>query len=82
MDLGSGDTSAEAQQLMIECYRAMSGSEKLALVGQMNAAVDALAEAGVRARFPGADEYEVSMRMRVLKYGPDLTQRAFGWTAP
>jgi hypothetical protein len=41
-----------------------------------------LALAGLRERFPEADERELLLRLAVLRLGADLVWRAYGWRAP
>jgi hypothetical protein len=63
------------QALMVERWRAMSGRERLDCVAALNESCDRNAEAGVRARYPVADEREVRLRVIALGLGRDLMVR-------
>lgn len=71
------DTDAEAERRQIERWRAMSPAETLALVGELNAACDRMALAGIRMRHPGASEREQFLRLAVIKLGHDLALHAY-----
>ena len=78
MCLCSRDTSPDMKAFQIEGYRRMSPAEKLALAGAMYETVRTLAEAGIRARFPQADEGEVRRRLADVLLGPVLARDVYG----
>ena len=75
------DTTTEARQVQIDCYRRMSTWRKVELIVELGELTDSLALAGIAARHPEADDDERRMRLLSLKYGPELVRRAYGWTA-
>jgi len=77
----SGDTSVEARSVQVECYRRMAPWQKVRVVMELGQLADAFALAGIADRYPDADEEERRMRLLVLKYGPNLVHRAYGWSA-
>lgn len=65
---GPSDTDPEIDEMQIEGYRRMSGTERIARVLDMNRTVDALAAAGIRQRH-GDDlsERELKIRLAALR---------------
>jgi hypothetical protein len=78
MCLYSRDTSPDTKAFQIEGYRCMSPAQKLALAGAMYETVRTLAEAGIRARFPQADEGEIRRRLADALLGPALARDVYG----
>jgi len=72
-----GDTDAETEQRQVERWRAMSPVEKFRVVAEMNAAVDTMALAGIRQRFPLASPREQFLRLAALKLGPGVARLAY-----
>ena len=60
----------------------MSPSEKAARIVDLTRTACTLALAGLRARYPGADERELLQRLTALRLGAEATSRAYGWRAP
>lgn len=75
----SSDTSYEAEQLLIEEYRRMSPADKPQRVAEMCRAVEQLAVAGIRERYPHAYAPEIMLRLGSLRLGRALMIEAFGW---
>jgi len=73
------DTSPDVAARMIEGYRRMPASEKLAQVSRLTLAVQELAALDVRRRYPDASDREVQLRVASRWLGPELMLRAFGW---
>lgn len=73
------DTSSEAMTLVTRRWREASPAEKLDHVTQLNETCARLAEAGVRARHPGASDHEVHLRVVALHLGRELMVAAYGW---
>jgi hypothetical protein len=57
----------------------MSPEQKMQRVVDCNAAVEAMALAGLRARHPGASDRELHWRLAVLRYGREMTIAAYSW---
>ncbi len=74
----SSDTSPEAEQLQVQGLRQMPPWRKLALVGEMNRTVRALALAGLRQRYPDETLAVQRRRLADLLLGPELAARAYG----
>jgi hypothetical protein len=79
VSIGVEDTSAEAAAQMIERWREMSPADKLGEVAALNNACEQLSEAGIRIRYPGADDAEVHRRALALRLGRDTMVRVYGW---
>jgi hypothetical protein len=73
----SHDTAPEIEEAQIQQWRAMSPSEKAALIAGLCRAADALALAGIRHRYPGASPRECFLRLAILRLGRDLAYRAY-----
>lgn len=66
------DTSAEAEQKLIDLLRAAPAWRKLRMVDQMNGTVRTLALSGLRTRHPNAHREELHSRFADLLLGPEL----------
>ena len=71
------DSSAEAERLQVEHWRAMPPQEKAHLVSALTRAVQELSLAGIRQRHPHASEHECLLRLAELKLGRRLTELAY-----
>lgn len=60
----------------------MTPREKIRRVLDCNAASEALALAGLRARHGELPEAELRLRLAVLRLGSDAVRAAFGWEPP
>ena len=74
----SPDTHPEIERLQIEGLRRMPTWRKMALVGDMNEAVRALALAGLRQRYPDDTPAQRRRRLADLVLGPELAARVYG----
>ncbi len=72
------DTHPEIERLQIEGLRQMPPWRKLALVGDMNEAVRALALVGLRQRYPDDTPAQRRRRLADLVLGPELAARVYG----
>lgn len=72
------DTHPEIERLQIERLRQMPPWRKLALVGEMNWMIRALALAGLRQRHPDDVPAQRRRRLAELLLGPELAARAYG----
>lgn len=75
----SCDTKPEIERMLIAAYRKMTPVEKMARVVQLSQACTDLALAGIRDRYPRADEHEVRLRLGALRMDRTLMIKAFGW---
>jgi hypothetical protein len=71
------DTNAADHSRQLAAYRRMSGSDRVAIVFRLNQLARKAAEAGIRARHPEYSDEQVSMALRRLCLGDDLTRRAW-----
>ena len=76
---GALDTSAEVSALLAQRWRSMSPTEKFEAVHAANRDCAALAEAGVRRRYPDASDHEVRLRVAALHLGRELSVAVYGW---
>ena len=74
----SRDTSPIVERFQIEGLRQMPPWRKMALVGDMNEAVRALALAGLRQRHPNDTPAQRRRRLADLMLGPELAARVYG----
>ena len=74
----TSDTPPEIEAILMERMRKMSGLEKWRMVAELNAAVRAMALAGLRQRHPNASEAELRRRLAGLLLGEELAERAYG----
>ena len=76
------DTSPEAWEIYLDIYRRMPPEKKIAAALSLSRTVQALAEAGLKAQFPGAGEREIFLRRVRLVLGEELFRRAYGAELP
>lgn len=76
------DTSPEAWKVFIDLHRAMPPEVKLRQTLEFSHAVRRLSEAGLRQRYPHADEHEILLRYARLTLGPELYRKVYGATLP
>lgn len=72
------DTHPEAERVQIALMRAAPPWRKLALLGQLNATVKALALEGLRRRHPQASEQALRRLLAEQLLGPELAARVYG----
>jgi hypothetical protein len=65
------DTSAEAQAIQLEIYRAMTGEERLLLALEMSLFARALAKASIRQEHPDWTEGQVARELLRLAFLPE-----------
>lgn len=73
------DTTPEAWAKQFELYRRMTPAQKADGIRAVTLAVNTLALAGLRQRYPGAGEPELQLRLAVLRLGEELVARAYHW---
>jgi hypothetical protein len=72
------DTSPEAWKVFLDLQRRMPPEEKLARALELSALVRSFAEAGMRQRYPQADDREIFLRLARLTLGNELFKVAYG----
>jgi hypothetical protein len=77
--LQSDDTDWNIEQRQIEAYRRMTSVEKATRVAEQSRFLEELTRAGIRQRYPDADEPEMLCRLAALRLGRDLAIAAYGW---
>lgn len=75
----SPDTSFDVERILIEAYRRMSPWEKAQRIAELVQAVDTLALAGIRDRYPEASERECRLRLAALRLDRETMMLAFAW---
>lgn len=73
----TADSSEDAERRLIEGWRAMSASQKLALASTMSQTVRDLALAGIRQRYPLARPREQLLRLAIATLGSELALAAY-----
>lgn len=68
----TGDSSEDAERRLIESWRTMPPSQKVALAVTMSQTVRDLALAGIRQRYPLAMPREQLLRLAIVTLGPEL----------
>ena len=76
------DTSPEAWKGLLDIQRRMSPEEKIARTFEWSEIVRGFAEAGLRERYPQADEHEILLRYARMTLGEELFHRAYGNALP
>ncbi len=71
------DTSAAAQAVQDALWRRASPAEKLVQVARLSRAVEQLAIAGLRHRYPTEGERELFLRRAASRLGPELVSRIY-----
>jgi hypothetical protein len=76
------DTSPEAWEIYLDIQRRMPPEKKLESALALSRTVQAIAEAGLKERFPAADEREIFLRRVQLQLGEELFRKAYGVEFP
>ena len=66
------DTTAEAREVQLGVYRAMTGEQRVALALQLSDEMRQLSIDGIRSRHPDFDDQQVRAEFLCILYGPDL----------
>lgn len=75
----SDDTDPAAHAVQLALLRRMTPGQRLALVGRIRAGAEMMAEARLRATYPGDDDRRIRLRLATLRHGDALMKRVFGW---
>ncbi|WKZ45290.1 MAG: hypothetical protein QY302_05820 [Anaerolineales bacterium] len=78
MSVLSSDTHPKMEALQIKLWRQASPTRKMEMLAQLNNTVRILALAGLRTRFPHANEAELHRRLASLILGDDLARKVYG----
>jgi hypothetical protein len=73
------DTAPAVQRLLIDGYRQMPPTAKLARVVALNRAVEQLAAARLRAQYGPLSDGELRLRLASLRLDAAVMRDAFGW---
>jgi hypothetical protein len=74
----STDIHPDIERLQIERLRQMPAWRKMVLMAEMSQAVQTLALAGLRQRYPADTPTQHRRRLADLLLGPELATRAYG----
>lgn len=69
----------DIERIYIEGLRRKTPQQKLEMVGQLNRAVQQLALADIKRRYPDADDKELRLRLASRWIDPHVMLKAFGW---
>lgn len=72
------DTHPKMEALQIQLWRQATPTRKMNMLAQLNASVRMLALAGLRSRFPNANEAELRRRLADLLLGEELARKVYG----
>jgi hypothetical protein len=72
------DTSPEAREVYFQRLAEMTPSERLGIGAALWAAGDALQRSAVRTLYPDADDAEITFRIGVTRFGPELARKVYG----
>ena len=72
------DTHPKMEALQIQLWRDASPTRKMEMVAQLNASVRMLALAGLRSRFPTANDMELRRKLAELLLGKELANKVYG----
>ncbi len=72
------DTSPAAEKVLVELLRQAPVWRKMEMLAQLNAAAHGVALAGLRRRYPQANDAELRRRLADLLLGPDLAVKVYG----
>jgi hypothetical protein len=68
-----------AERIVLQRVREMDPLDRLARMEDLNRSARAIAMAGLRERYPEADEHELKLREAALRLGREAMIRWFGW---
>ena len=72
------DTHPKMEAMQIELWRQASATRKMHMLAQLNASARTLALAGLRTRYPHANEAELRRRLAGLLLGDELARKVYG----
>jgi predicted alpha-1,6-mannanase (GH76 family) len=72
------DTSPAAQAVQDELIRRKTGEERLRMAQEMTLAMQHLAFAGLRARYPDLPDDEIWLKLAAARLGRDTVRKVYG----
>ncbi len=78
MPLRLSDTHPDAEKVLIEGLRAMPLWRKLVIVSDLTTTTRQFALAGLRQRFPGANQADLNRRLAKLCLGAEVATKVYG----
>lgn len=72
------DTRPEAESVLISLLRNAPAWRKIRMLAQLNASVRTLAVAGLRQRYPEANDCEIRRRLADILLGAELARTVYG----
>ncbi len=72
-------TIREAEERQFDHWRGLAPAEKAQIVAGLTRMTHQLARAGIRMRYPEADEREIELRLMALRAGREAMLKYFGW---
>lgn len=75
----SPDTSYEAEQFLFARLRELPGWRRMEMLCSLNRAAREVALAGLRRRYPAADDEELRLRLAALRLDRETMIRVCGW---
>ena len=76
------DTSPEAWEVVLDLQRKMSPSQRLQCALDWSEVVRGFSDAGLRRRYPNADEREIFLRSARANLGNELFEKIYGNALP
>ena len=73
------DTDEKAFAVLIDLLRKKTPGEKLAMAFEMIEMGMRMDRERIRKQYPDASEREIFLRTAVLRLGPELAKRVYGW---
>ena len=74
----SSDTHPKMEALQIQLWRQATPARKMDMLAQLNASARMLALAGLRSRYPQANEAELRRRLAGLLLGEETACKVYG----
>ena len=72
------DTTLEAWKVFLDIQRRMTPGEKMRRALEWSEVIRQFAEAGLRERYPAADDHEILLRYARSTMGRELFRKAYG----
>ena len=76
---GIPDTDIQTEQVLLQLYRKMTPEQRAERLSAMWRAMQSLAEAQIRFRYPKIEERELRLRVASRRIPRQLMVEAFGW---
>lgn len=75
----SKDTDPSVERLIVQHLRALTPQQKIAMIRRACRAAETWTRAGLRQRYPDADEHELRRRAGALRLGAEIVREVYGW---